>query len=115
MSVIKGTILAELESIPVSYTISAVSQEPESEPSDEHRHKLWEMVGEQSLSEGEKAQLFELLLEYHTLFAIRDGDLRHTSRVQHRIDTGETPQFTSLCGACHSYGAKKLRICLMTC
>ena len=49
------------------------------------------MVGEQSLSEGEKAQLFELLLEYHTLFAIRDGDLRHTSRVQHRIDTGETP------------------------
>lgn len=93
VSVTKGTILAELESIPESYTISAVSQEPESEPSDEHRRKLWEMVeeAEQSLSEGEKAQLFALLLEYHTLFATGDGDLGRTARVQHRIDTGDTP------------------------
>ncbi len=57
--------------IPESYTISVVSQEPESESSDEHRRKLWEMVeeAEQSLIEGEKAQLFALLLEYHTLFS----------------------------------------------
>ena len=93
VSVTKGTILAELESIPESYTMSAVTQEPETEPSEEHRLRLWKMVqeAEQSLSEEEKAQLFALLLQYHTLFATGDGDLGHTARVQHRINTGDAP------------------------
>ena len=89
----KGTILAELERVPEQSTISAVSQQTESEPSEEHRRRLCEMVDDagQSLSEEEKAQLFALLLEYHTLFATGDEDLGHTARVQHKIDTGETP------------------------
>ena len=64
----KRTILAELERVPEQSTISAVSQQTESEPSEEHRRRLWEMVDDagQSLSEEEKAQLFSLLLEYYT-------------------------------------------------
>jgi len=46
---------------------------------------------EQSLSEEEKAQLFALLLQYHTLFATGDEDLGRTAKVQHRIDTGNAP------------------------
>ncbi len=77
----KGTTLAELESIPDGHTISALSQEFEIEPSPEHRRKLWEMVegAEQSLNHEEKAQLFALLLEYHTLLAIGDDDLGRTA------------------------------------
>ena len=40
------------------------------------------------LSKGEKARLFSLLLEYHTLFATGEGC---TAKVQHRIDTGSAP------------------------
>ena len=46
---------------------------------------------EQLLSEEEKAQLFALLLQYHTFFATGDEDLGRTARVQHRIDTGDAP------------------------
>ncbi len=46
---------------------------------------------EQSLGEEEKAQLFALLLQYHTLFATGDEDLGRTARVQHRVDTRYTP------------------------
>lgn len=93
VSVSKGTILAELESIPDSSTISAVAEQPESEPSEEHRRRLWAMVeeAEQSLSEEEKSQLFALLLQYHTLFATCDDDLGRTGRVQHKINTGNAP------------------------
>ena len=62
---------------------------------------------EQSLIGEEKGQLFVLLLQYHTAFAIGDGDLGCTTRVQHNIN--------SLCGVCHNYGTRKLRSCLMTC
>ena len=97
VSVTRGTILGELESIPRSCTVSTVSSEPErereSELTEEHRRRLWEMVegAEQSLSEDEKAQLFALLLEYHMLFARGDDDLGCTAEVQHRIDTGNAP------------------------
>ena len=89
----KGSILAELEKVPTSSVVTAISQQPESEPSEELRQKLWEMVegSEQSLSEEEKAKLFSVLLEYHTLFATGDTDLGRTARVQHKIDTGKTP------------------------
>jgi len=36
VSVTKGTILAELESVPDSSVISVVSTQPEEEPSEEH-------------------------------------------------------------------------------
>lgn len=96
ISLARGTVLAELESVPDSHAISAVSPQPgdqDSEPPDEHRRRLWEMVegAEQSLSEDEKAQLFALLLEYHTLFATGEDDLGCTARVQHRIDTRGAP------------------------
>ena len=91
ISIIKGTIVAELESVPDSSLVSVVLQHPEDEPSEEHRCRLWEMVveAEQSLMEEEKAQLFALLLKYHTLLATGDDDLGHTAKVQHRINTGE--------------------------
>ncbi len=63
---------------------------------------------EQSLSEGEKAQLFALLLEYHTLFSTGDGNLGRTARVQHRINTGDIPQFASLHGQLRRQEAKNL-------
>lgn len=93
VSVSRGTILAELESVPETQSISAISQDCESEPSPEHRRKLWEMVegAEQSLTEEEKSQLFALLLEYHMLFATGDDDLGRTAKVQHRIDTANSP------------------------
>ncbi len=89
----KGTTLAELESIPEGHAILALSQEFEIEPSPEHRRKLWEMVegAEQSLSHEEKAQLSALLLEYHTLLATGDDDLGRTAKVQHKIDTANSP------------------------
>ena len=40
VAVAKDTILAELESVPESYVISAVSQQPMDEPSEEHRVRL---------------------------------------------------------------------------
>ena len=40
----KGTVLARLESIPGSSAISAVTQQPECEHSEQHRLRLWEMV-----------------------------------------------------------------------
>ncbi len=88
----KGTTLAELESIPEGHAISALSQEFEIEPSPEHRRKLWEMVegAKQSLSHEEKAKLFALLLEYHTLLATGDDDLGLTAKVQHKIDTANS-------------------------
>ena len=43
------------------------------------------------LGEEEKAQLFALLFEYYTLFATGNDDLGHTSKVQHRVDTGDAP------------------------
>ncbi len=46
---------------------------------------------EQSLSHEEKAQLFALLLEYHTLLATGDDDLGRTAKVQHKIDTANSP------------------------
>ena len=83
VSITKGTVLARLESIPGSSAISAVTQQPECEPSEQHRLRLWEMVqqSEQSLSEEEKTQLFALLLQYHTLFATGDDDLGRTARI----------------------------------
>ena len=90
VSIPKGTILAKLEGTLDSEVVSAVTQPSEQEPSEQHRHMLWEMVNaaEQGLNEEEKTQLFALLLQYHTLFATSDDDLGHTARVQHRIDTG---------------------------
>ena len=82
MSISKGTILAGLKSTPEDCTISAVGQESAGELTTEHQQKLWGMVegAEQSLGEEEKAQLFALLLEYHTLFATGDDNLGHTSK-----------------------------------
>ena len=93
VSISKGTILAGLESISEDCTISAVGKESARELTNEHQQKLWGMVegAERSLGEEEKAQLFALLLEYYTLFAIGDDDLGHTSKVQHRVDTGDAP------------------------
>ena len=45
---------------------------------------------EQTLNEEQKSQLYALLLEYHTLFATGDQDIGHTSKVQHKIDTGDS-------------------------
>ena len=60
----------------------------------------------ESLSEGEKAQLFALLLQYHTLFTSGDEDLGCTARVWHKIDAGDAPP---ICQSVWSYGAKYLR------
>ena len=93
MSISKGTILAGLESISEDCTISAVGKESARKLTNEHQQTLWGMVegAERSLGEEEKAQLFALLLEYYTLFATGDDDFGHTSKVQHRVDTGDAP------------------------
>ena len=38
--------------------------------------------------EGAEHQLYALLLENHSLFAIGEQDIGYTSKVQHKIDTG---------------------------
>ena len=86
ISINKGTIVAEIESVPDSSLVLVFLQHPEDELSEEHRCRHREMVvkAEQSLTEEEKAQLFALLLQYHTLFATGDDDVGHTTKVQHR-------------------------------
>ena len=93
VSISKGTILAGLESTPKDCTIPMVGQESMGELTNEDWQKLWGMVegAEQSLGEEEKAKLFALLLEYHILFATGDDHLGHTSKVKHRVDTGDAP------------------------
>lgn len=93
----KGTVVAELESItasvPTAGNVAVVSTDEQAvsvEPSMEHRQRLWEMVeqSEQCLSREEKEQLFAVLLEYHDVFASGSQDLGQTGRVQHTINTG---------------------------
>ena len=79
----KGTILAELERVPEQTAISAVSQQTESEPSEEYRFRLWEMVDDagQSLSEEESPAVCRSCC----LFATEDEDTTWVN------DIGETP------------------------
>ena len=46
------------------------------------------MQAKQPLAEEKKQQLYALLLEYDSLFATGEQDVGHTSKVQHKIDTG---------------------------
>ena len=70
VSIAKGTVLANLESVPQSSVVSTVTQQSaRDEPSLVHKECLWDMVmqAEQSLVEEQKQQLYALLLEYHSL------------------------------------------------
>ena len=105
MTIPRGTAVAELENVvaevggesavpPGSMGVVVVSDDKEAgEPTALHRQRLWELVeqSEQCLSQGEKEQLFALLLEYHDLFATGPQDLGQTGRVQHTINTGAAP------------------------
>ena len=92
VTISKGTVVAELESVAMEDLDVALVSEGEGteEPSEEQRHKLWEMVerSEQSLTQVEKERLFALLLEYHDIFAMGSYDLGRTGRVKHKINTG---------------------------
>ena len=91
VSITKGTVLAKLQSVPQSPVVATVTQQcARDEPSYEHKQRLWDMVkqAEQSLTEEQKHQLYALLLEHHSLFATGEQDVGHTSKVQHKIDTG---------------------------
>ena len=95
----RGTAVAELENVvaevegvpPGDVGVAVVSDDEEAgEPTEAHRKRLWELVeqSEQCLSQGEKEQLFALLLEYHDIFATGPHDLGQTGRIQHTINTG---------------------------
>ena len=87
----KGTKIAEMERIPDDAVAS--TQESISETSSDHRSTLWEMVNkvDDRLNQNEKEQLYALLLDYSDIFAQSSDDFGRTGRMQHRIDTGDSP------------------------
>ena len=89
----KGTKIAEMEQIPDdAITTVASTQESVSETSNDHRSTLWEMIDKvgDRLNQGEKEQLYALLLDYSDIFAQSSDDFGRTGRIQHRIDTGDS-------------------------
>ncbi len=98
VTISKGTAVAELEGVaagigsvpPGDVGVAVISDGEAAEPTAKHRQTLWEMVeqSEYCLGQGEKEQLFALLLEYHNLFATGSQDLGQTGRVKHKVDTG---------------------------
>ena len=69
--------------------------------SDEKQQVLWQLVQESGaeLSPGEKQIFYELLHTHADVLASSTADLRRTSKLQHKIDTGNSPPIRQV--VCH--------------
>ena len=67
--------------------------------SDEKKSLLWEMEERsvKNLCESEREKLFTVLHSYADVFSIDSLDFGHTTITQHRIGTGHSPPFDSIC------------------
>ena len=92
----KGKTIATLEGIE-ECQIGAVREDTTrteaSSITQEKQQLLWEIVERigEHLTEGEKEQLYILLLSYEDVFAASRDDFGRTGRIQHQINTGDTP------------------------
>ena len=94
LMVYAGTELATLEEVEARVeSVCAVSGGGPATVSEEKREMLWKLV-EESDSElsGEEKELFlHLLLSYADVFAVSTTDLGRTDKLQHAINTGDSP------------------------
>ena len=97
----QGTKIAELEKISESCISSIEPDSIESQCSatsphdisNEKRELLWGAVEESQgdLTEAEKEKFLELLIDFSDIFSTSKADIGRTSRLQHSIDTGDSP------------------------
>ena len=92
VSIPRNQTVATIEPLPVEPATIDVAgfSESEEEVSDEKRENLRTLANSVTgLTSQEKAELFELLLEYANLFAWSLDDFGRTSKIKHRINTGQ--------------------------
>ena len=89
-----GTELATLEQVEARVeSVCAVSSGGPATVSEENREMLWKLVEESDpeLSGEEKEHFLHLLLSYADVFAVSTTDLGRTDKLQHAINTGDSP------------------------
>ena len=89
-----GTELATLEEVEARVeSVCAVSGGGPATVSEEKREMLWKLVEESDpeLSGEEKELFLHLLLSYADVFAVSTTDLGRTDKLQHAINTGDSP------------------------
>ena len=92
VTIYKGTKLATLEPVDDVSTVMTVATEqgPTEGCTDDHLREITRQC-HVSVSDAEREQLFELLTCYRDIFATSSSDLGRTTKVQHKINTGDHP------------------------
>ena len=88
-----GSVVATMSPINLPTEVAPVGRQGAKDVSDEKQQVLWQLVQESGaeLSPGEKQIFYELLHTHADVLASSTADLGRTSKLQHKIDTGNSP------------------------
>ena len=87
----KGMTVVSMEKLPEQESHEVVASIQTSAGKEENKHILWEIVQSSGvhLDASQQQQLYALLEEYQDIFALSSRNLGRTSKLRHKIDTGQ--------------------------